>query len=141
MTFYQHKSYIKWILREFTAWIESSHMPVRLHPILSCSASPPAPDVPEELWILKSVHTTDRENIKGFGRVFDLKFPQLQSELCPLRSNFRKFIGGCSIHSSHLSHTFCCLICMMILKICAIFSNYVTRKTLLANTLSFVSMC
>lgn len=56
--FYQHKSYIKLIFkREFTALIESPHMPVRLHPILSCSASPPAPDVPEELWILnQSTH-------------------------------------------------------------------------------------
>ena len=124
--FYQHKSYIKWIFkREFTALIESPHMPVRLHPILSCSAPPPAPNIPEELWILNhSPHTTGREkNIKGFGKVFDLKFPQMQSELCPLRSNFRKFFGGCSIHSSHLICTFYCLICV-------IFSRFVPFSVL-----------
>ena len=61
--FYQHKSYIKWIFkREFNALIESPHMPVRLHPILSCSAPPTAPNIPEELWILNhSPHTTGRE--------------------------------------------------------------------------------
>lgn len=42
--------------------IESPHMPVRLHPILSCSAPPPAPDVPEELWIHKSTQLVEKKH-------------------------------------------------------------------------------